>query len=45
MLLCVVLIFKESIVVIGVCLRRFCLNISVGGDIAMFVLVFVSLLC
>ena len=33
---CVVLICKEGIVVMGVCFRRFCLNMSVDGDICLF---------
>ena len=33
MLLCVVLFYKDDIVVMGVCLRRFCLNMSVVGGI------------
>ena len=35
-LLCVVLICKDGIVVMGVWLRRFCLNRSVVGDICLF---------
>ena len=36
MLSCVVLIGKGGIVVMGVCLCRFCLNIKVVGDIGLF---------
>ena len=35
-LLCVVLIFNGGIVVMGVCLRRFCLDMRVVGDICLF---------
>ena len=34
---CVVLICKGEIVVMGVCLRRFCLNIKIVGDICFYV--------
>ena len=33
---CLILICKEGIVVMGVCLRRFCFNMKVVGDICLF---------